>query len=206
MDDCMYISRIVNDLQCLQLAYQITCIAGNVLSRTLVGGRSERNEYLLLHAFFDKDFILPEKLTAFKAKQAAAAAASSKSKKVVTIKSEETTMNETASNQTATLEENEDEMLSRMIIDEESSQPKVKREDGAAVNTHSGSSNGYTGGLVLEPKIGFYDKFILLLDFNSLYPSIIQEYNICFTTVFRPKNQLAENDIDEVSYTNQTSI
>uniref|UniRef100_A0A672P6V3 DNA polymerase n=1 Tax=Sinocyclocheilus grahami TaxID=75366 RepID=A0A672P6V3_SINGR len=131
--DAKLILQIMCELNVLPLALQITNIAGNVMSRTLMGGRSERNEYLLLHAFHEKNFIVPDKQF-FK---------------------------------------------------------KPQQGEGEDIDSGKGKSNktrkkaAYAGGLVLDPKVGFYDKFILLLDFNSLYPSIIQEFNICFTTVER---------------------
>uniref|UniRef100_A0A670ZEY3 DNA polymerase n=1 Tax=Pseudonaja textilis TaxID=8673 RepID=A0A670ZEY3_PSETE len=132
--DSKYILQIMYELNVLPLALQITNIAGNVMSRTLMGGRAERNEYLLLHAFYEKDYIVPDKQVFKKQKH---------------------------------LEEDED-------LENDQNKSKLGRKKAA-----------YSGGLVLEPKVGFYDKFILLLDFNSLYPSIIQEFNICFTTVHR---------------------
>ncbi|KAH9967412.1 DNA polymerase alpha catalytic subunit [Russula dissimulans] len=63
---------------------------------------------------------------------------------------------------------------------------KVEQEEdaeGGETKTSKGKRDKYKGGLVFEPKRGLWDKFILVMDFNSLYPSIIQEYNIDFTTV-----------------------
>ncbi|KAF7356957.1 DNA polymerase [Mycena venus] len=59
--------------------------------------------------------------------------------------------------------------------------PEIEDEDGN--KTTKKKRDKYKGGLVFEPKRGLWDKFILVMDFNSLYPSIIQEYNIDFTTV-----------------------
>lgn len=69
--------------------------------------------------------------------------------------------------------------------------PKVGPEaddgdgEGGGTKTSKSKRDKYKGGLVFEPRRGLWDKFILVMDFNSLYPSIIQEYNIDFTTVER---------------------
>ena len=41
----------------------------------------------------------------------------------------------------------------------------------------------FKGGLVFEPQKGLWDRYVLVMDFNSLYPSIIQEYDIDFSTI-----------------------
>ncbi|XP_076323971.1 DNA polymerase alpha catalytic subunit isoform X2 [Tachypleus tridentatus] len=147
MQDADYVLRLMCELSVLPLALQITNIAGNLMTRTLLGGRSERNEFLLLHAFYEKNFICPDK---------------------------------TLRKQQAKVEYHEDD-------DVETGRSKKRKRKPA-----------YTGGLVLDPKRGFYDKHILLMDFNSLYPSIIQEYNICFTTISRDSAGFTNDEEDEI--------
>eukprot|EP00605_Chrysophyceae_sp_TOSAG23-4_P002371 GSChrysophyteH1.ASY1.ANO1.2623.1 assembled CDS len=115
-NDTLLVQSLMLKLQVIPLTKQLTNLSGNLWSRTMRGGKAERIEYLLLHKFHQKKYILPEK------------------------------------------------------------KPYEKKANPG------NNKAAYAGGLVLEPKKGLYDTFILLLDFNSLYPSLIQEYNLCFTT------------------------
>lgn len=117
MTKASYILEYTAEQNVLYLAMQITNVVGNTLSRTLSCGVGERNEFLLLHAFKNKNYLTPDK----------------------------------------------------------------RKEKSDMYDSKKKSA--YAGGVVLDPKVGFYDTQVLLLDFNSLYPSIIQEFNICFSTI-----------------------
>ncbi|KAH9866079.1 DNA-directed DNA polymerase delta [Plenodomus biglobosus] len=44
------------------------------------------------------------------------------------------------------------------------------------------SGDQYEGATVIEPKRGYYKQPVATLDFASLYPSIMQAHNLCYTT------------------------
>jgi DNA polymerase delta subunit 1 len=59
-----------------------------------------------------------------------------------------------------------------------------------------GSDEQFEGATVIEPIRGYYDVPIATLDFASLYPSIMQAHNLCYTTLLKA-GQLSTMDPNE---------
>jgi DNA polymerase elongation subunit (family B) len=57
---------------------------------------------------------------------------------------------------------------------------------GYVIDSRDNPTFHFAGGFVFEPVPGIYDN-VICLDFASLYPSIMQAYNICYTTLIPPE-------------------
>ena len=51
-----------------------------------------------------------------------------------------------------------------------------------------GDDTSYEGATVIEPKKAYYEVPIATLDFASLYPSIMQAHNLCYSTLVQPSD------------------
>ncbi|GJQ87176.1 hypothetical protein Trydic_g18462, partial [Trypoxylus dichotomus] len=119
--DIICVHKLMQKLNVLQLVFEITKLCGNTLNDTCKVLPLNRCEFLMLHAFHQRNYILPPTFG----------------------------------------------------------------------NKAKDSSFSIKGGLVLEPEIGLHKNFVLAMDFQALYPSIIREFNVCFTT-------LKMNEDDEI--------
>ncbi|KAA8490764.1 DNA polymerase alpha catalytic subunit [Porphyridium purpureum] len=159
---------LVAELSVIPLTRQLTNLSGNIWSRTMrAGARAERIEFLLCHEF---NRSRPKLVLPDKL-----------------YKSDKKLFEDTGINQKPKRLNTTDELPAEL------EQPAGV---GVALSMSKRRKPQYSGGLVLEPKRGLYDRYVLQLDFNSLYPSIIQEYNICFTTLNLQRMYEAEGEGD----------
>jgi len=61
---------------------------------------------------------------------------------------------------------------------------------------------GYEGAIVLDPDAGFYDNQIAVLDYASLYPSSILEYNISYETIIKERSIFEKINISDKDLNN----
>ena len=145
MDEAYYTLIVMDKFQILPLTLQLTCIAGCLWTKSLQCSRAARCEMLLLHEFYEQNYLFPDKY-------------------------------------------HKTELIEEENKDEDDDEDEMNENNNNIINPRRRKPQ-YSGGLVLEPIPGLYDQIILVMDFNSLYPSIIQEYNISFETVIRKATQ-----------------
>lgn len=212
--------RLSARLSILPLSKQLTCISGNLWSRTLQGARAQRIEFLLCHEFLkvgskkggDKSkagnttckLLLPDKLSRVERARLEA---------MVHSRHTSGASGATPSAKKAKPEPRATPSVTAPVnagfgggFETTPDAKTVAGGDAGPTGTTKGKSTRrkpqYSGGLVLEPKKGLYDRYVLQLDFNSLYPSIIQEFNICFTTLeltSAQRSRSGDNDPDFIT-------
>lgn len=64
----------------------------------------------------------------------------------------------------------------------------ASRENYILPVSSNNASEGYQGATVIDPTPGFYNLPVLVVDFASLYPSIIQAHNLCYSTLLLPQD------------------
>jgi len=68
-------------------------------------------------------------------------------------------------------------------------------------NIHAQASDDqYEGATVIEPIRGYYEVPVATLDFASLYPSIMQAHNLCYTTLLTKKAVAAFGLVKDEDY------
>jgi DNA polymerase I len=75
--------------------------------------------------------------------------------------------------------------------------PEEIKEKGGAKSEAIIKGKKYKGGLVIDPKTGVHFN-VSVLDFASLYPSIIKVYNVSYETINCPHEECKSNVIPEV--------
>jgi DNA polymerase delta subunit 1 len=76
---------------------------------------------------------------------------------------------------------------------------RKSREQGLVIPNipNVGQDDQYEGATVIEPIRKYYDVPIATLDFASLYPSIIQAHNLCYTTLLRSRAEAEKKGLKE---------
>ncbi|QOD40120.1 UL30-DPOL [Macropodid alphaherpesvirus 4] len=136
-------------------------LAGISLTRTIYDGQQIRVFSCLLRLASQKGFILPDNNARFNS-------------------SDEEHKSQPPSKENGDPEDQEDGGS------EDGDEEMAEEEQTPAHG--SGRQVGYQGAKVLDPTTGFHVDPVVVFDFASLYPSIIQAHNLCFSTLtLRPE-------------------